>query len=148
MLLCCCAVVISRLHCRIFGLEARSALLVLTPKNIHILDGFQINMCASGEKVIEWSEIVSKSVGSTGLSSSKRKEKRITSLNRKQNLALENEKSWLDKIWYQLLHVDFGYFQIPLHEVRIIMRVVALSKIFILVLTPLYCLPLTGVCHL
>ncbi len=117
---CVCSLFVFML-CRIYGLEARSALLILTPSNIHILDGFQVVLGPNGEKVIEWSEIVSKSLFTSGRSSPP-KAARSSDRKSKTSTVITDSNKWLEKIWYQLLHVDFGYFQIPLKQVCYIIR--------------------------
>ena len=110
------------------------ALLIITPTNLHIVDGIQ--MLRDGpSKRLEWTEIVSQrsekrravltaaevvaSVSDTQktLSSvadpSSKKSKGPTDW----SIDSEEEIAWMAKVWYQMLHSEYGYLRMPVEQV-------------------------------
>lgn len=138
------------------GLEARKALLVLTPHHLHILDGFQMNTHATQSELIPvvWHEIVSQKVveKETILTPAEvvaaavlQKEEATAALDASHShteafgstVAACTERSkdngnissvaggegeWLRKVWYQLLHADYGHFKMPINKVYTIFK--------------------------
>lgn len=104
---------------RVMGLEARNALLVVTSNAVHILDGFQLKHSADNERILEWSQLVSQhKVLTDNAANDAPKKSGQTRKNKAGWLAgNEEETVWLDKIWYQLLHVDFGYQRMSVDQV-------------------------------
>lgn len=116
---------------RISGLETRVALLIVTPNNLHVLDGFQVQGEGTKRR-ITWTEIVNQRPLSLD---SRRRVQQVEPPSRKLPLrkksftgakldwraGTEEENSWLSDIWYQMLHADFGYHRMPLDQVIIIL---------------------------
>jgi hypothetical protein len=106
----------------------------MTATNLHVLDGFQC-IGEGPKRRLEWTEIVSQRplIDTKRLSQSPSREardkpQRKSSYSRKKSFSNgasrldwkagnEEECSWLDDIWYQILHVDCGYHIMPLEQV-------------------------------
>ena len=146
------------------GLEARKALLVITPNYVHVIDGFQMNTHATQSELVPivWSEIVShvkakkapvltpaevvaaavrqknlaEESGSAGEPRSRaasrsgaddvgHRARSLSGFHKKKvasDLAEEEEAAWLNKVWFQLLHADYGHFMLPLNKVYTIFK--------------------------
>ena len=110
------------------------ALLIITPTNLHIVDGIQ--MFKDGpSKRLEWTEIVSQSAeksravltaaeGVSSVSDALKKHPSVAdSVTKKSKTVVdwsidsEEEVTWLTKVWYQMLHSEYGYMRMPVEQV-------------------------------
>ena len=131
---------------RINGLEAKRALFILTPQFVHIIDGFQMNTHPSQSELIPfvWHEIVShtkvkkavvltpaevvaaavrqKDLADEAAINERSRSKSISSRKTFISECDSDEASWLTKMWYQLLHADYGHFKMPLSKVYTIFK--------------------------
>jgi hypothetical protein len=123
---------------RISGLEARVALLIVTPSNLHLIDGIQMQRDGSSKR-LEWTEIISQkaaekaakttmtpaevvaSVGSPSDSAAPKKKsialKKSKSTAAEWAIDSEDEIAWMAKVWFQMLHSEYGYHRMPVDQV-------------------------------
>lgn len=103
---------------RIYALEAHSALLVITPNNMHFLCGFVATKTQKSSRstaptaptcVLEW------------VSPQQQKEHfdKVNTTNRPQSVTFAelHDTDWTEDIWKELLRNDLGYSRFPLSDI-------------------------------